>query len=201
MPLVTKYNLRDAGTFFETPAEKPAETPATETVEDEFDKERAMATIKNLRAFEKQAKELQKQLDALKVADDERKTKELSDVQKAEKKAQEAQAAKDALEQRYRTTAIKSAIRLAAATAGFVDPEDAVLNLADSPTIELGDDDKVTGAAEAVKELAKAKPHLLAATRPQAPNINAQGGGNPRPLTLEELKQQRRDTDSIYTPF
>lgn len=198
--LIDKYSRTGFGTFFETPSEKPAESPVTETETDDFDKERAMATIKNLRAFEKQAKELQKQLDALKTAEDERKEKELSDVQKAEKKAQEAQAAKDALEQRYRTTAIKSAIRLAAATAGFVDPEDAVLNLANDPTIELDADDKVAGADAAVKALAKAKPHLLAATRPAAPNINATGGGNPPPITTEAVVAQKRQSGQ-YVPF
>lgn len=48
---------------------KPVEQPETE----EFDKERAMATISKLREFEKQAKQLQKKLDVFEQQEAERK--------------------------------------------------------------------------------------------------------------------------------
>lgn len=203
--LITKYNWRDARFLFHPDGDNgapdaPPATPTTPPTDEEpFDKDRAMATIQNLRGFEKQAKALQKQLDELKAAEDERKNKELSEVEKAKKEAEDAKNALKATSERYRTNAIHSAVRLAAVTAGFVDPEDAV-KLADLSTVELGDDDKVTGAKEAVDKLAKSKPHLVAPAKPTAPNINAQSGGNPPPLTVDAVIEQKRRSRE-YVPF
>ena len=63
-------------TVVETPT---AQEPETETVE-EFDKDRAMATIKNLRGFEKQAKQLEKQLSVFQKQEEERKRAEMSEI-------------------------------------------------------------------------------------------------------------------------
>ena len=51
-------------------------------VEEEFDKERAMDTIKKLRAFEKQAKQQEKKLAAYEEAEEKRKQAEMSEMER-----------------------------------------------------------------------------------------------------------------------
>jgi len=153
-----------------------------------------------LKAANSEAQQRRLKLDAIEKADKEREEKELSEAQKANKRMQEAEDAYKALEAKHRTSAINSAVKVAAMAAGFADSDDAV-KLADLSGVQVGDDEVVVGAKEAVAKLATAKPHLLAPTRLNAPNINATGGGAPRSLTVEDLKQQRRDTDTIYQPF
>lgn len=153
-----------------------------------------------LKAANSEAQQRRLKLDAIEKADKEREEKELSEAQKATKRVQEAEDAYKALEAKHRTSAINSAVKVAAMAAGFADADDAV-KLADLSAVQVGDDEVVVGAKEAVAKLATAKPHLLAPTRPNAPNINATSSGAPRSLTVDDLKQQRRDTDTIYQPF
>lgn len=113
-----------------------------------------------------------KALDAERAArrEAERKLKEYEDRDKTElQKLQDAVAERDAqladLPKQARTQAIRFASQ--ATSAGFLDPEDALLNLAD---VDLSDSDAVKAALE---ELAERKPHLVRqdkkkpATRPK----------------------------------
>ena len=62
-------------------AEQAEEVPEKEEVIEEiFDKERAMATIKNLRKFEKTAGKLQKQIDAYKEKEDSDKKAQMTEI-------------------------------------------------------------------------------------------------------------------------
>ena len=72
--------------------EKSQTEEITEEVqqEDAFDKERAMATIKNLRKFEKDAAKLSKELESYKLKEEERKKAELSEIDRLTLEAQEA---------------------------------------------------------------------------------------------------------------
>jgi len=72
--------------------ENPKEEITTEEVPEEeaFDKERAMATIKNLRKFEKDAAKLSKELESYKLKEEERKKAELSEIDRLKLEAQEA---------------------------------------------------------------------------------------------------------------
>jgi hypothetical protein len=71
--------------------EPTQETETTEEVQEEaFDKERAMATIKNLRKFEKDAAKLSKELESYKLKEEERKKAELSEIDRLKLEAQEA---------------------------------------------------------------------------------------------------------------
>jgi len=207
MLIGTKYNWRDA-IFFETESgggavtdnasDTAAATGVTPTAAELVaELERTKAALK---AANSEAQQRRLKLDAIEKADKEREEKELSEAQKANKRMQEAEDAYKALEAKHRTSAINSAVKVAAMAAGFADSDDAV-KLADLSGVQVGDDEVVVGAKEAVAKLATAKPHLLAPTRLNAPNINATGGGAPRSLTVEDLKQQRRDTDTIYQPF
>lgn len=96
----------------------------------------------------------------------ERQLKELQDRDKTElQKLQDDLAARDAqladLPKQARTQAIRFASQ--ATAAGFLDPEDALLNLAD---VDLADGDAVKAALEA---LAERKPHLVRQDKKKPP--------------------------------
>lgn len=78
------------------PNTSPA-TPASEK-EEEFDKERAMNTIRQLREIEKKAKADAKELEKLKAEEQKRKDAELSEVERLKKQADELTKAKADLE-------------------------------------------------------------------------------------------------------
>jgi len=69
-----------------TPQEQPAQTP------EEFDKDRAMNTIRNLREQEKSWKQGQKELETLKAEKAKREEAELSEQQRLQKQADELKA-------------------------------------------------------------------------------------------------------------
>lgn len=85
--------MADAEMVKEPEAEQVEE--ATEEViveepeEEKFDKERAMATIKNLRRFEKDTVKLQKQIDAFKLKEAEDKKAKLSEIDRLKLEKQE----------------------------------------------------------------------------------------------------------------
>lgn len=78
------------------PDEPKVETTetTTETVEpeqtEEFDKERAMATINKLREFEKEAEKLRKRVDAYEKGEAERKKAEMSEIERLQLELEEA---------------------------------------------------------------------------------------------------------------
>lgn len=119
-----------------------------------------------------------KALDAERAArkDAERKLKEFEDRDKTElQKLQDELAERDAqlndLPKQARTQAIRFASQ--ATAAGFLDPEDALLNLAD---VDLADSDAVTAALES---LAERKPHLVRQDRKKPPTRPKPAKGEP----------------------
>ena len=83
----------------ETPAAPKVEAPETpvtsapaEVVEEPFDKDRAMKTIQNLRAIEKQAKQNEKELIELRAEKQKRAEAEMTEAQRLQKQADEAKA-------------------------------------------------------------------------------------------------------------
>jgi hypothetical protein len=149
-------------------------TTTPETGE-EFDKERAMATIKKLREFEKSAKASLKELDALKA---EKATAEKEQLEKqGEWKTlheqaqaqldQERQKATEAQQLAHQTLVKAALIRAAAGT--FTDPADAI-TFADLAKLAVDEHGEVPGAADVVAALAKEKPYLLKTA--QKPNVS-----------------------------
>jgi len=119
-----------------------------------------------------------KALDAERAArkEAERKLKELEDRDKTElQKLQGELAERDArlsdLPKQARTQAIRFASQ--ATAAGFLDPEDALLNLAD---VDLADSDAVKAALES---LAERKPHLVRQDRKKPPTRPKPAKGEP----------------------
>ncbi len=110
---------------------------------------------------------------------------ELEKAQEAQRKADERA---ERAEREHKETKIETAVMLAAAKAGAVDPQD-VYALLPKNSVTIGDDGQVTGVEDAVKALLGAKPHLVG-KRP--PTGDADGGGRgksaPAQLSRDDLK-------------
>jgi len=200
--LINKWDWRDAGIFFdadqgsgsgENGTDSNGGTTSPEEIKAELERTRAA-----LKAANKEAADRRKKLDDIEAQATARKEQELTEAQKAAARAEKAEQALQALEARHRSTTINSAIRLAARTAGLVDPEDAVA-LLDRTGLDIDDNDNVLGVETAIKALTKAKPHLLN-TKPTAPNINANSGGQPAPITTDTVIAQKRQS-GMYAPL
>lgn len=88
----------------------------------------------------------------------ERERKDMGDLERAQAEVQDLTAERDSLRATLQQTRIENAF-LSNNKHTWVDPSDA-LRLMDMDGVEIKDD-KVTGLAEAIEKLAKAKPHLL----------------------------------------
>lgn len=154
-----------------------------------------------LKAANKEAADRRKKLEALEAEDAKRKEAELSESQKAEKRAKEAEAKVLEMEQRWRDGMLRSAVTIAATQAQFYDPEDAY-RLADLASLTVNNDGTVTGVDDAIKAMAKAKPHLVkvATTATTPPDVNAQNRGQQRTPSLDELVQKKLASGN-YTPI
>jgi hypothetical protein len=115
-----------------------------------------------------------------------------SELERAQETAQQATARAEAAEQRAATALRRSAIVAAAQQEGAVDP-DAVLALIDTSQLTIGDDDRVSGAEEAVRGLLEAKPYLVGNGHRPAPG---DGGARPQgPANEPPLDQQISDAE------
>lgn len=109
--------------------------------------------------------------------DAERRLKEIEDRDKSElQKAQDELKERDALLADLPKQARQQAIRFAsqATQAGFLDPEDALLNIGDS--IDMADTEAVKAALD---DLAERKPHLVRPDRKNPPKRPKPGDGEP----------------------
>ncbi|MTV47754.1 hypothetical protein GJ688_01995 [Heliobacillus mobilis] len=121
---------------------------------------------------------------AQKEADD--KTK--SDLEKANERATRLENEKKAALETANRRLIDAEIKLAAHSAGFIDPADAVA-LVERTGIKLDDAGNITGVKEAVEALVKSKPHLAG----KAGGVTIGGGSNPgagQGPTPEEIGRQ-----------
>jgi len=89
----------------------------------------------------------------------------------AQRKATELEAARQKDLQEFNTERVRSAVKLAALSMGFADPDDAT-TLADLSKVAI-DGEKISGIKEALEALAKAKPYLI--------NGGGQKPGGPAP--------------------
>lgn len=133
--------MSEAVQLGETPTEpevEQVETPEVEQPEEEFDKERAMATIKNLREIEKQAKRDAKELERLRKAEEERKLAEMSEIDRLK-------AERDDLAAKYEATRIENLKRQIAAEVGL--PEALTMRIAGTTEEELRADAQTLAAS------------------------------------------------------
>jgi predicted RNase H-like nuclease (RuvC/YqgF family) len=142
---------------------------ADEVQEDEFDKERALSTIRKQRAAEKElrakAKALEDRLAKFEAQERQAQERDLSELDKT-RKALEALTAKHSeavetaqalrLQMDFGRTAAKLGIKWASAQA-----QDDALELADMEGVEIGADGKVVGLDVVIKQLQKDRPYLF----------------------------------------
>lgn len=131
-----------------------------------------------------------KRLEELEAAEAERTAAQLSEVEKAKKLAADAEVKAQAAEERLRTAMVRNAVVVAASKLNFYDPEDA-FRLADLGEAQVGEDGKVTGVEDALKTLAKAKPHLVKAAGTAGSLNSTEGGRQTRPSADEVIRQKR----------
>jgi hypothetical protein len=127
-----------------------------------FDAERAQRTIDQLREEVKTGKAT-----AAKLAAAEAKLREIEDANKSETERATARAAEEeqkriAAEQRAADLVLRLTVERTATKLGFHDPDDAY-RLIDRKAVEMDDEGEPTNVEALLKDLAKAKPHLVKA--------------------------------------
>lgn len=135
--------------------------------------------------------------DTLKAAADE--LQKIKDGQKSEVErltAERDRATKDAeaAKERAKATARSAAVVTEAAKSGAIDPHD-IVALLPADAVTVADDGTVSGAADAVKALLDAKPHLKGTGRPSGPPNHGQGSranGNPERGAAGRAEAQKR---------
>jgi hypothetical protein len=158
-----------------------APTPVIEPIADDFDKDRAMATIEKLRLIEKNAKVQAKELAELKAEREQRATAELSETERLKKQLADALARETAAASRLQAELVKSAAQSAALALqtpfASADALSDAVALGAFASLEIGDDGKVTGINDAIKALHKQRPYLFGKANQDAPDINAGARG------------------------
>ena len=135
-----------------------------------------------------------KKLDEYEAKEKKQKEAQLSEVDQLKAQLAEQVAANAQIQNDIKQAKLRAAIERAAGLQGFVNPEDA-WKLADLSGLELGDDGKVNGLEEALKEILKTRPYLTAAIRQPNNNARDTGKGNKEPdpdARKKELAQRFR---------
>lgn len=141
---------------------------------------------KELHALRTKAGRLERELEALKRADEERKTADLSEVEKLRKQLAERDAAIEAAAAQAKAGRLAGASLAAAARLGFADPEDAQRFL-DMDAIEWDDSGAPKNVQALLEAVLKAKPYLKASFT-QPPDLGqGQRGKAGVPLTRDAI--------------
>jgi multidrug efflux pump subunit AcrA (membrane-fusion protein) len=135
-----------------------------EAEDEEFDKGRALATIRKQREREKataaELKAARAEAAALKAKEQERADAERSELEKAQAKLAEREKAHDEAEAKLRRVLISQAIERAARKHNARNPE-VVAKLIDQDALQFGEDGEPTNAEELVKALLKTEMYLV----------------------------------------
>jgi hypothetical protein len=171
----------DEGTTSGGTQEQAAASTETEqaSTSDDFDKDRAMATIKSLRAFEKDAKAKLKRLEDLEKADQERRTAEMTEAERLRAELDTVSSNFTALQSELTRRRVLDAARREAEhkkLAFFPDALEDELKLGTFESATVKDDGSVTGLGSILSDLATRKPYLLKPV-PRAGDIDAGAKG------------------------
>ena len=143
-------------------------------------------TDKELHALRTKAGRLERELEALRKADEDRKNADLSEVEKLKKELAEKNAAIEAASAQAKAGRLAGASLAAAARLGFADPEDAQRFL-DADAIEWDDSGAPKNVQALLEAVLKAKPYLKASfTQPPDLGQGNRGAGT-APLTREAI--------------
>lgn len=160
-------------------------TPTIEAVTAELETVR-----KALKQANAESAQRRKRLEELEAEENKRKDAEKTELQKALDKAAalEAQLAKQA--ETVKQSTIQHAVEITAAKLGFADPGDA-LSLLDKSAVKLGEDGKVEGVEDALKDLLKRKPYLAKAG-PQQPETDSQKRPSGTQKSADDILAEKR---------
>lgn len=151
-----------------------------------------LAELESLRAALKKANSESAarriKLEEYEQAERERQEAELSETEKLKKKLAEAQTASERAAEEMRNIRIRHAVEMTAASMQFYDPADAFV-LANLSGVAVEEGGAVTGVEDALKALAKSKPHLVkGAERPS--DLNTQNRTNgATPISEDDAKR------------
>lgn len=171
-----------------TGTEQAPPVTGSETPPEEFDRERALATILTQRESEKALKA------RLAVAERDLKDlrdKDLPDNERLTKRVADLEHQLAAREAENRTVTLRAAVTSAAARLGYNDPDDAYRML-DTAVVQYDDDGQPKGVAKLLEELLKAKPYLGKGTEPGTGSWGAGATGQPGGKTdMDSLIRQK----------
>ncbi len=161
----------------EQTGETPEESQGSETQAGQTDVQTEMEQLRAaLKKANSEAAERRHKLQEYEEAERKRQEAELSEMEKLRKRLDESAAEREHLSTALNETRIRHAIEMTAAQMRFHDPADAYA-LSDLSGVEIDEDGKVSGVDDALKALAKSKPHLIRSAEPTA-NLNAQNRTN-----------------------
>lgn len=142
------------------PEEEPSDEEPTPEPEDDFDKERALRTIRKQRAEEKK---LKAERDKIKAERDEMRRERETEQERVIRERDEAKAEAERLREEARSAKVSVALRDAAIEAG-IDPKRVkkVLRRVDRSNIEIDEDGDVIGAEQAIEEFLEDFPEVQA---------------------------------------
>lgn len=163
-----------------------AETMPAETADD-FDKERALSTIRKLREFEKSAKSQLKELEEIRAERRKADEARLSDSEKLSKRVRDLEAeATAAKEQLTRERRERWAMKLAT-DAGAHDPLDAnIVQALDS--LDPNSSDAESEMRKAIEGLKKSKPWLFKGATQRLEPMNPSAGGGEAMTDQQRVK-------------
>jgi len=160
-------------------ASKEPAPRAEQHSEEPFDRDRAMKTIANMRGYEKQAKDLERQnrdqtkrIQEFEAREKEAEMAKLSEQERLSKQLAERDAELIRVRHDHQDRTNRYEVQLHAAKLGLVDPEAAV-KLLDWGSIDYAADGKPQNVEAALNELVEAKPWLKAVQETPKPERQA----------------------------
>lgn len=146
---------------------------------------------KALAAANKEAADRRKKLEAFERAEQERQQAQLSETERLKQQLAEAESKAATATAAANERLLRAAVLAEASKLGFVDPSDA-WRMLDRDGLGIDEDGEATGASEALKALAKAKPYLVkAATAPAASIDGDRGRGASTPEQKAAVREQQ----------
>lgn len=190
-----------------TPPQTPPASDPPGQESDEFDRERAMATIARLREFEKKAKTQERELESLKAKQKEREEAELGELERSKRRVAELEEAAKQSQAERRELRTRMAIEREAGRLGFRKVEYAH-RLIDQDALEYDDEGTPSNVKELLEALAKDDPLLLAQSeqsdtpaRPRALPSTPQAARQAAPADLVAQAEKQLRGTGRYRPL
>ncbi len=155
--------------------------------EEEFDKERALATIRKLRESEKLAKQYAKELESLRGQLKQHEEAKLSETERLRQRVAELQGESKAKAITIQEKVTKYSVMLAAQKLGIVDPE-AAYKLLDPSDIEYDDDGEPKNIEKLLRSMLEKRPYLAGGTGGSGNPTNP-GGNKGSKLTMADIRK------------